>query len=239
MTGLTESKLEKLRARVKPLVDEIRRVKKMKIIEIAHALGYKDKLASFYKWARYEDHFPNDFEVQDVVEKLEKLLESTPVEAFATEEDKLFINYCKKITVLVSIFIDEEKRIEIYSGEERATGVILHVKGHQAIIAYLNNTSLNRNADGLIYLQDAATEPTLKYGSLIAIRKINKEDWRPGYFYLIIDTSEQLFVRKIIEGKNDDEVILISENEKRYPNFRLSLNKIVAMFRVEKMTVDP
>jgi hypothetical protein len=239
MTELTESKLEELRAKVKPLIDEIRRKKRMKINEIAYALGYEVKLASFYKWARTENHFPNDFEILDLVEKLEKLLKSSDKETVSTEEVKLFLNYSKKITVLVSIFLNADKKNEIYSGEERATGVILNANGYQAIIAYYNNTSLNRNADGLIYLHDAAAEPTLKYGSIIAIRKIKKEDWRPGYFYLIIDTSEQLFVRKIMEGNSDDEVILISENEKRYPNFRLPLSKIVAMFRVEKMTVDP
>jgi hypothetical protein len=142
-------------------------------------------------------------------------------------------------SALVSIFFDTDKKNETYSGEERAIGVIVNINGHQAIIAYINSTSLNRNADGLIYLHDAAVEPTLKYGSIIAIRKIKKDDWRPGYFYLIIDTSEQLFVRKIINGNSDDEVILISENEIRYVNFSLPLSKIIAMFRVEKMTVDP
>jgi hypothetical protein len=233
MNALNESELQKLKASVKPLIENIRRSKGMTIKEIASAIGYKEKLASFYKWAAYEGYVPNNYEIKVVVERLEKLLERFDSDTLTLKEDDI------KITEQVTIYFDANKKTEIYTGEDRATGVILNIKGYQAIIAYQNNTSLNRNADGLIYLHDAGVTPYIKYGSLIAIRKINKEDWRPGYYYLVIDTSDQMFARKLFAGENKEEVRLVSENVNNYPDFTLSLNKIVALFRIEKVTADP
>lgn len=229
MNALNKSELRVLQAKVKPLIEELRRSKKLTIKEIASAIGYERKIASVYKWATYGNYVPNSYEIQDVVEKMERLLERFDPDA---ENDI-------KTTEQVSIYFDTNKKTETYTGEDRATGVILNVNGYQAILAYQNNTSLNRNADGLIYLHDTGVTPFIKYGSLIAIRKINKEDWRPGYYYLVIDTSDQMFARKLFAGENKEEVRLVSEDAHNYPDFTLTLNKIVALFRIEKVTVDP
>lgn len=229
--------LKKLKLKIQPLIERLKKEKGMTAQEIAYILGKSKHVVDKYAQGK---NFPVNKEVKNVVKLLENRLgpiDQMPSEPAPPPEKRLTneenINYGKTVS-LVSIFFDQDVKPEIYKGDQRIIGTITKVNEKPALIAYQNDSALFKNADGLIYIKDRGLEPRIKYDSLITLRKINKQAWRPGYDYLVIDTSEQVFIRKLFKGKNDEEVRLVSEDQSNYPDFTLELSQIAALLRVEK-----
>lgn len=233
--------LQILRDKVKPLIIRIRQEKKLRFNAIAMLIDVDRFL--FYKW-KDGTHFPNDYEIKEIVEKLEKLLEKPAADlkkAYAILINAPNIKESKtgyETKKYVSIFFDLNEKIKVYTGKVEPGNITL-INGKPSIIAYKNDSVHNKNADGLIYVYDFGLEPALKYGSLVAIRRIDKKDWLPGTYYLIIYASNQVILRKLYKGENDETVTLVAENKTRFPDHTISLKKIEAIFKVEQVSFAP
>lgn len=233
---LEESELQELKLKVRPLIHSIQIGKKMKVSDIAQAIGVSVWL--LYKWNTGKS-VPNAYVVKDIVEKLEKLLEKPAVELqneySSLERSSLVVG---EVSSQVIIFLHLNEKTETYTGEHRTIGTITEVNGKKGIIAYKNDSIQFNDADGLIYTHDAGLEPNIKYGSTIAIRKINKKDYIPGYPYYIITASYQMLLRKMLPEKKG-MVKLVSEDESRIPDAPIKLSQILAIFIVQAVLFKP
>jgi hypothetical protein len=141
---------------------------------------------------------------------------------------------------LVIIYFDPKKKTEPYTGESGMIGAIVEQNGNEGIIAYENDSVQFGEADGLIYLDDASLDPNIKSGWVIAIKIIDKTEWDQGYFYYIIGITGNRYLRKLFEEKGEDKKVkLVSYDENRFPAISLPLNKIKAIFKVEKIIFKP
>jgi hypothetical protein len=144
---------------------------------------------------------------------------------------------------LVIIYFDPKKKTEPYTGDSGIVGAIAEQNGSVGIIAYENDSVQFGEADGLIYLDDASLDPIIKSGWVIAITNIDKTEWDQGYFYYIIGITGNRYLRRLFEEKGEDKedkkVKLISYDENRFPAILLPLNKIKAIFKVEKIIFKP
>lgn len=172
-------------------------------------------------------------------------LESGNSEIILSRKEVASLAYDNKVmkSRLVIIYLDLKKKTEPYTGESRKIGAIGEQNGNDGIIAYANDSVQYGDADGLIYLDDASLDPYIKAGWVIAIKKIDKTEWDQGYYYYIIGTTGNRYMRRLFEEKGenieDKKVKLISYDENRFPAITLPLNKINAIFKVEKIIFKP
>jgi hypothetical protein len=257
------SEQEDIKFKVKPLILRIYKEKSLDFLRISKEIRFS--YASLIKWKNGKS-FPRDNKVQIVVERLEKLWEDLEFQKSVTvlqpkvEKRGEDLEFEKTGTVisskqmrdlasgnkemksrLVIIYFDPAMKTESYTGEK--IGAIVKVNGKEGIIAYENDSIQYGDADGLIYLDDASLDPYAKSGSVIAIKKINKTEWDPGYYYYIIAPTGKRYLRKLFEEKGEDKedqkVRLVSNDENRFPAIILPLNKIKAIFQVERITFKP
>jgi hypothetical protein len=243
MNGLPEGlELEEFKLKVPILIHRINQEKELDFNEIAKIIGEGGKkISKFYKW-KDSVSSPKANKIRGVVEKLEKLLEKSISELqkeypflkrFSTV-DELEKKYAKKKSSLVIIYLDFNSKTEIYKGEPILIGGIVEQKGKKGILAYKNDSTQFGDADGLIYMLDPGMESLIKYGSRIALKKINIMDCQPGYFYYIIDRSGEPYFRKLITIEGG-KFIFISDNESR---IELESSQIVAIFRAKMITYN-
>ena len=234
MSELSESELEELQRRVKPLIQYLINEKRLTITKVAILLGISYSLCHKLEAGTI---FPPIKKTINIVEKLEKASkksiaelneEITELEKLTKAEDPKKDYETKKY---VSIFFNFNEKTITYKGR-KTVGEYIGIKGKPAIIAYSSDCE---EADGEIIAQDESMSPSIKRGSLIIIKKIDKiiTDFRPGFTYCIIDNRYQMHLRKLFI-ENDTTVRLEAYNETGLQNFTLNLNQIFVIFRIIK-----
>jgi predicted transcriptional regulator len=234
MSGFDKSELEELQSRVRPLIQFLIDEKGLTISKVAILLGISYSLCHKLEAGT---HFPARKKTKKIVEKLENASKKSIAELKEeiaeleklTKAEDLKNNYETK--KYVSIFLDFKEKTITYKGR-KTVGEYIGIKGKPAIIAYASNSE---EADGEIVAQDESMSPSIKRGSLIVIKKIDKiiNDFRPGFAYCIIDNRYQVHLRKLFV-ENDTTVRLEAQKETGLPNFTLTLDQIFAIFRIVK-----
>jgi len=240
---LEESKKEDPRLKVKDLILSINK-KGLTFNRIAKIIKFS--YDSVMKWKK--GVFPRENKLKIVVERLEKLLEDLESGEFVNElsvesiAKDLKQGIPKMNSSPVIIYFDLGEKTEPSAEGSGNIGAIVKQNGKEGIIAYKNDSNQFGDADGLIYLDDPSQDPYIKTGWIIAIKKIDKMEWDPGYYYYIIGIGNR-YLRRVFEEqgeyKEDKKVKLVSQDENRFPAITLSLNKIKAIFKVEKIIFKP
>jgi len=237
---LNISEIERLKLEIAPKINRINAKYGMDFNDIADYLEIT--AAVIYKW-KDQSSFPRDNQVKSYMEKLENLefglqtgKESLGGKKIDQREDHVITeleNYYPKR--LVSIYFDDDDETQSYTEDIREIGTFTEINGKTAFIAQENISAKWGEADGDIYIHDEGMEPSIKRGSKIVIKKINKtvSEIRPGFTYCIIDSNYQILLRKLYI-ENDTTVKLVSQSEIKFPNFNLRLDQILVIFRVVK-----
>jgi predicted XRE-type DNA-binding protein len=131
---------------------------------------------------------------------------------------------------LVCIYYSLKLQTIPYNGYVKKIGAHTMVKGLDAIIAYPNDSIQFEDADGLVPMLDHGGEPSVRFESLIAIKKIDINYCRSGNQYYIFDKANQPFLRTLY--KENGKYRLVAENSKRFPDLELDRKEIAVAFKV-------
>ena len=86
-----------------------------------------------------------------------------------------------------------------------------------------------REAEFLIPVKGSSMYPKYSSGDIVACKKLSLTDlffqWNKVY---VLDTDQGALIKRVKQGKDDNHIILVSENEK-YPPFELSLDHLHAI----------
>ena len=86
-----------------------------------------------------------------------------------------------------------------------------------------------KGADFLITVKGSSMYPKYNSGDIVACKKLTRDDvffqWNKVY---VIDTEQGALIKRIGQGKDEDHVMIISDNEKYQP-FNLPKYKIHAI----------
>lgn len=86
-----------------------------------------------------------------------------------------------------------------------------------------------KGADFLIRVKGDSMQPTYYSGDLVACQKIPMNDiffqWNKTY---VLDTNQGAIIKRVLPGKDDDHICIISDNEK-YPPFELEKSYLHAI----------
>lgn len=85
-----------------------------------------------------------------------------------------------------------------------------------------------REAEFLIPVKGSSMYPKYSSGDIVACKKLPLKDiffqWNKVY---VLDTDQGALIKRVKKGKDDEHILLVSENEK-YPPFELNINHIHA-----------
>lgn len=86
-----------------------------------------------------------------------------------------------------------------------------------------------KGADFLIRVKGDSMQPTYYSGDLVACQKIPMNDiffqWNKTY---VLDTNQGAIIKRVLPGKDDDHICIVSDNEK-YPPFELEKSYLYAI----------
>lgn len=86
-----------------------------------------------------------------------------------------------------------------------------------------------KGADFLIRVKGDSMQPTYYSGDLVACQKIPMNDiffqWNKTY---VLDTNQGPIIKRVLPGKDDDHICIVSDNEK-YPPFELEKSYLHAI----------
>lgn len=86
-----------------------------------------------------------------------------------------------------------------------------------------------REAEFLIPVKGSSMYPKYSSGDIVACKKLSLKDvffqWNKVY---VLDTDQGALIKRVQKGRDENHIILVSENEK-YPPFELSLNHLHAI----------
>lgn len=214
---------EELKRQIQPLILRLQDEKRILIRDIASALNRNQW--TIHKWAQGKSH-PAKKDVGEVVKKLKKLVNDSK----DSNVSEMVVGYAPKIRSLVCIYFPTDQKTGIYKGSLGPVGVVIKVNGMKALIAYPNDSIQFEDADGLVPMVDPSAEPSFKYESLIAIKKIDIKYCRPGNLYYIFDKANQPFLRVLFKEK--EKYRLVAENSMRFPDLELAQEEIAVVFKV-------
>ena len=235
---LDKQDLEKLKSEVRPLIHRLKKEKGMKIKEIAVALDMNKSKDAVNKWSQ-GGSFPKNKDVAIVVIKLKKLL-ITPdhlrtLKGPKTEEDNDSYGMPPE-SFWVWIPFDLELPVVDYNGIKRPISIV-QLEEKKGIVTFRSTSEYD--AEGEIYIDHIGMATDIEPGTKIAIRRINKMDWQPDRYYLIIDASRQPGIWELLAGDDEKTVRCVSTNPLEGIHRVLLLERIEAIFAIVDGTCIP
>jgi hypothetical protein len=235
LNNSTKSAIKKIRE----ITDELIHSKNVKISELAYYLQLDERRhSSFYKFLR-GGHFPKFLYpiIGKILEKLNKLVENPDLlmpKQIWEEENSGYD--AKQISRWVWIPFDLKLPIADYDGNKPPLSVIT-MGTKKGIIAFRNTSKYD--ADGELYIDHIGMATGIEPGTKIAIKRIDKTDWRPDRYYLIIDASGQISIWELRPGEDKKTVRYVSTSSPEGPHMELPLERIVAIFSLVDGTCIP
>jgi hypothetical protein len=234
MNELTDSFEERSKGKITKILKELIEVKKVKKNKIASYLGLeKQQYSSFYKYIS-GGPFPKYFQkpTAKILDKLVKLLDNPYLlqrlkEPWMEEEYRGYGTPPR--SSLVWIPFDLKLPIADYNGINPPLSII-QMENLKGIIA--NRNASKYDADGEIYIDHIGMMTYIEPGTRIAIKRINKMDWRPDRYYVIVDASGQISIWELLPGDNEKTVRYVSTSAPEGPHMILPLERIVAIFSI-------
>jgi len=234
MSGLEESTLEKKQKQVSQLLNDITSYSDISILDIVLYLGYKEEQHSSFNKCAQGIRFPKflNSKISAVLEKLEQGAKNPDlirefIESMTKEENKSYKKPPK--SYLVWIPFDLNLPVADYNGINPPLSFIQ--MGEQKGIVTFRNTS-KYNADGEIYIDHIGMATDIEPGTRIALRRINKMDWQPDRYYLIVDASGQPSIWELLAGDDEKTVRCVSTNPLESRHKVLQLDRIEAIFSI-------
>ncbi|OQP44247.1 hypothetical protein A4H97_33380 [Niastella yeongjuensis] len=232
MSGPDTHILKKKQERVSLLLKEITSYIDISILDVVLYCGYKEKqLSSFSKCAKY-NYFPKFLtsKIDTVGEKLEQVAKNPDlIRAFkeSKEENEKWGFENPSKSFLVWIPLDLAIPVADYRGTNSPLS-FTQIGERKGIVAFRNSSK--HEADGEIYIDHIGMATDLEPGSRIAIKRINKIDWQTDRYYLIIDISDQVSIRELLPGDDNETIKYVSTRNPDGPHMELLLDRIVAIF---------
>jgi hypothetical protein len=177
-------------------------------------------------------NFPPNTEVAIVVEKLKHLL-STPDHLLAlkgprTEDED--DSYGKPPeSFLVWIPFDLEMRFADYNGIKRPIALV-QIGEKKGIVTYRSTSKYD--AEGEIIVGQTGMATNIESSTKIAIKRINKTDWKTDRYYVIIDASEEISICELLPGDDESTIRLVSTKTPEGPHKIFPFERILAIFSI-------
>lgn len=240
MSELINSEAEQIK-KIREIIKKLIHDKRLKRNQLANYLNLERKqYSSFYKFIA-GDPFPKFMEAitGKILESLEKLFENSDLlqnlkEPRAQEENSGY--GIPPISVLVWIPFDQKLPVVDYNGINPPLSIIQIIK-KKGIIAFRNTSKYE--ADGEIYIDHIGMATEIEPGTKLAIKRIDKRDWKTDRYYVIIDASDQINIWELLPGDDKKTVRYISTKAPEGPHMELPFDRIVAIFTIVDGTCIP
>lgn len=131
--------------------------------------------------------------------------------------------------VLVWIPFDTKLSVTDFNGSKQPIS-FTEIQGQMGIVAYRSTS--RSHADGDVFVHQVGMTADLEPGMRIAIKRIDKLEWRTDRYYLIVEASEQMHIRALLPGDDENTVKYASTTVPGSPYTILPLNKIVVLFSI-------
>jgi hypothetical protein len=217
--------------RIRVILEELINEKRLQKNKIAGYLGLeKRQYWAFYKFLN-GDSFPRYLEpfTGTLLEKLRNLLESPELiqtkQPDAQEDSKGY--EMTATSFLVWIPLDLNMPVVDYNGTKPPLS-LTQMADKMGIVTFRSTSKYD--ADGELYIDHIGMATDIEPGTRIAIRRIDKIDWQPDRYYVIIDASGQISVRELLPGDDEKTVRYVSTGFPEGPHRILQLERIEAIF---------
>jgi len=231
----TKSAIKKIREKTNELIHN----KNVRISELAYYLQLEERQhSSFYKFLR-GGPFPKFLHsiTGKMLEKLNNLVENPNLLMSKQLWEEESSGYSiAPISRWVWIPFDLKLPVADYNGIKPPLSVI-PMGTKKGIVAFRNTSKYD--ADGELYIDHIGMATGIEPGTKIAIKRIDKTDWRPDRYYLIIDASGQISIWELRPGDNKTTVRYVSTSSPEGPHMELPLERIVALFSLVDGTCIP
>jgi hypothetical protein len=226
---------------LKRISDLLKGIKTRHKISIKAIVGYLDldpkKYSSINDCAK-KKHYPVFLiPMADVVEeKLKQLMENPAL--INTSKESIVENekdgYENSDSTYVCLPLDSKKSRRPYTMGEDPGSVVEMTKGKWGLVVFRD-----RSAEGWLKIEDVINVTDIPAGTKLFLRRINKKDWQPDCYHLIIDASHQVSVRELLLGKKEGIVEYIPINSPEGRRKELPLSEIKAILTIEWAKFKP
>lgn len=85
-------------------------------------------------------------------------------------------------------------------------------------------------------MQGESMEETFKDGQYLLTSQVIQEDWRniDNYYVYVIITDEKVMVKRLAKVKGKDYWAAISDNEEKFPQFKLPVNQVCELWKYRR-----
>jgi transcriptional regulator with XRE-family HTH domain len=228
---LDKKTIDNLKLEIRPLLLRLKKERGMTIEAIAMALNMNKSKGAVAKW-RQGKHFPPNSEVATVVAKLKHLLTApdhllTLKGPRTEDEDNSYGNPPESF--LVWIPLDLDLPFVDYNGIKRPIALI-QMGEKKGVVTYRSTSKFD--AEGEIFAGQTGMASDIEPSTRIAIKRINKTDWKTDRYYVIIDASEEISICELLPGDNESTVRLVSTKTPDGPHRIFPFERILAIFSI-------
>lgn len=118
-----------------------------------------------------------------------------------------------------------------------SAGQIVTINDEPELILEYIEAPFLKGVEGVIEVAGHSMYPKFPNGTRLAIKKLEfKKLIRPGEDYYIIDVNYEGYVKRLYKIKDDDNSVELrsyNEDMDQYPNFKMSWDDIIAVFKVK------
>jgi hypothetical protein len=212
----------------------------LKISQIANYLKIgKQQQSSFYKFIKGGFSCPKSIAAQakQILVTMTQLLDD-PDLAIRKESVKREVSKDEILPSIHTVFIPFNLKMPVVSCYNPNTPVPFIQTGNPKGIVLYNNSS-RYDADGDIYMAQIGMATDIDPGTRFSIKRINKHEWHPDRYYVVIESSYQIGIHELIPGDDEKTVRLVSPNSPEGPHRILHLEKILALFKIVNANCIP
>jgi hypothetical protein len=219
--------------KIRELIVELLHDKELRKNALAIYLGLEKKQYwSFYKFIQGHP-FPRYLHPvkEHIIKSILKLLDDPFLLQKVKEESiqkKKAGNEKLPISPWVLIPFDMKFPVVEYNGPRPVPSIIQ--SGPQKGMVTFRNTS-GYVADGEIYIDHIGMTTEIESGTKLAIKRIDKQDWKTDRYYVIIDGSDQIGIWELLADDDDKKVRLVSTSFSESHKIIL-LERIAAIFSI-------
>jgi hypothetical protein len=233
MSKLNSQPDERFIEKIRGTLNELIKVKKLKQSKIAYYLGLeKQQHSAFYKYIK-GGPLPKYLEpaMGKILEQLNKLmadpglLKTNPT---GTQDDVKGYDMSKPF--LVWIPFDQKLPITDDYNITMPPLSIIQMGKQKGIVAYRNTSKYN--AEGEIFVGQTGMATDIEPATRIAIKRINKTDWKADRYYVIVDASEEISICELLPGDDEKTIRFVSTKSPEGPHKVFPFERILAIFKI-------
>lgn len=223
---------------ISKLLREIKTLHKISIKAIVRYLEFPQKRYSSINDCAKRKSYPGFLIpiADEVIKNLELLLENPALintsKEFMLENEKE--SYENSDSTYVCLPLDSQKSKRPYTMGEDPGSVVEMTKGKWGLVVFRD-----KSAEGWLKIEDVINVTDIPAGTKLFLRRINKKNWQPDCYHLIIDASYQVSVRELLLGEKEGIVEYIPINSPEGRRMELPLSEIKAILTIEWAKYKP